>query len=463
MPQAPRLARDGPSQRRGPVHRDPAALLCTGEDITVKYFFHTFGCRVNQYETELLRERLCAGGSTTTGDFETADLCVVNTCTVTRAADQDALRLIRRISRRNPAARLLVTGCLASRAPEEILAAAPHAIVKGNEGKAELAEALGCAPAPAAAGIRGFAGKSRAWVKVQDGCNMHCTYCIIPSVRPALSSRRAEEIVAEIRGLVEGGFREVVLCGIRLGRYLDQTAGRRVDFNALLERLLALPGDFRVRLSSFEITDVTDRFLGVAEEAADKLCPSFHLPLQSGSDAVLKKMERWYSAAFFERRVTALRERLPHAGLFTDVMVGFPGETEDDFKRTLALLGRLGFCGLHVFPFSARAGTPAARWEPVAPGVLDGRLRELRALDARLRRAFAARALGRRRRVLVEEAAYGTAEDFLRVRLDRDPGPGFAWATIDRVEGEAAFGTIGPIDAAGRRTLADLSQLSYTA
>ncbi len=428
----------------------------------MKIYLHTFGCRVNQYETEQLRERLTADGSTTTGDFETADLCVVNTCTVTKAADQDALRLIRRISRRNPAARLVVTGCLASRAPEEILAAAPQAIVKGNDGKLDLPEALGCSPAPASAGIRSFADKSRAWVKVQDGCNMTCTYCIIPSVRPTLSSRPLADVVSEVRGLVEGGYREVVLCGIRLGRYLVEHEDRRVDFNALLERLLALPGDFRIRLSSFEITDVTDRFLGVAEEADEKLCPSFHLPLQSGSDAVLKKMERWYSAAFFERRVLALKERFPRAGLFTDVMVGFPGETEEDFERTLSLLERQNFCGLHVFPFSARKGTPAARWEPVAPIVVERRMSRIRELDGRLRREFAARALGERRRVLLESASEGTAEDFLRVRLDREPGPGFAWATIDRVEGPTAFGTIGPIDSSGRRTLADPAPFSYT-
>ncbi|MBI4349269.1 MAG: tRNA (N(6)-L-threonylcarbamoyladenosine(37)-C(2))-methylthiotransferase MtaB [Elusimicrobia bacterium] len=432
----------------------------------MKVFLHTFGCRVNQYETEQLRERLLAGGGTSTGDFSTADVCVVNTCTVTRAADQDALRLIRRISRRNPAARLVVTGCLASRSPEEILAAAPHAIVRGNDGKREVAEALGCSTAPAAAGIRGFADRARAFVKVQDGCNMTCTYCIIPSVRPTLSSRPVEDVLAEVRGLIEGGYREVVLCGIRLGRYLAQHEGRRVDFNGLLERLLALPGDFRIRLSSFEITDVTDRFLGVAEESAGRLCPSFHLPLQSGSDAVLTRMERWYSAGFYEKRVLALKGRFPRAGLFTDVMVGFPGETEADFEATLSILERMGFCGLHIFPFSAREGTPAAKWEPVVVATVERRMARIRELDGRLRRAFAARAVGERRRVLVEggaDGAWGTAEDFLKIRLDRDPGPGFAWVTVGHAEADVAVGTIGPIDAAGRRTLARKQPFSYTA
>lgn len=410
----------------------------------MKIWFHTFGCRVNQYETERLRERVLTGEDSESG-FEQADLCVVNTCTVTGSADQDALRLLRRISRRNPAARLVVTGCLASRSPEAIRAAAPHALVVGNAGKEELAESLGCAPAPAAAGIRGFGGRSRAYVKVQDGCNMYCTYCIIPSVRPTLSSRPAAEVEAEIAGLVAEGFGEIVLCGIRLGRYLQSEGGRRVDFCALLARLLALPGDFRIRLSSFEITDVTDRFLALAEGSSGRLCPSFHLPLQSGSDEVLKRMKRWYSSAFFERRIAALKERLPHAGLFTDVMVGFPGESEEDFARSLELLERLGFCGLHVFPYSARSGTPAARWTPPPPAVVEARMGRMRELDSRLRSAFARRALGSRRRVLVErgpDGPAGTAEDFLKVRLDRDPGTAFAWVRVARVEGAEAEGAV---------------------
>lgn len=410
----------------------------------MRVFFATFGCRVNQYETERLRERVLTGEDSESG-YEQADLCVVNTCTVTGSADQDALRLLRRISRRNPAARLVVTGCLASRSPDAVRGAAPHALIVGNAGKDDLAEALGCAPAPAAAGIRGFGGRSRAYVKVQDGCNMVCTYCIIPSVRPDLSSRPLSEVEAELRGLVAEGFGEVVLCGIRLGRYLTSEEGRRVDFCALLARLLALPGDFRIRLSSFEITDVTDRFLALAADSKGRLCPSFHLPLQSGSDAVLQKMKRWYSVAFFERRIAALKARLPRAGLFTDVMVGFPGESEEDFARSLELLERLGFCGLHVFPYSARTGTPAAKWTPPAAAVVEGRLARMRELDSRLRAAFARRALGERRRVLVErgpDGPVGTAEDFLKLRLDRDPGVAFAWVRVSRVDGAQAEGMV---------------------
>ncbi len=410
----------------------------------LKYFFQTFGCRVNQYETELLRERLTGGESASaTEDYETADVCVVNTCTVTREADKDALRLIRRIGRRNPAAKLVVTGCLASRAPEEIRAAAPGALIVGNRSKEDLPAMLGCSPMPGAVGIGDFHGHSRAFIKVQDGCNMSCSYCIIPSVRPAMSSKPIAGLEAEARGLLDRGYREIVLCGIRLGRYLSQDpSGRRVDFVAMLDRLLGLAGDFRIRLSSLEITDITERFLDLFAASQGKLCPSFHLPLQSGSDAVLKRMERWYTAGFYERRIQALKSRCPDAGVFTDVMVGFPGESEGDFDKTVSLLERLEMSGLHVFRFSRREGTPAARY----PGQLsEGRLAErserMRALDARLRAAFAARSVGSRRRVLLEqggESPEAMTDHFLRVRLDRQPGSRLAWANIVGVQGAVA-------------------------
>jgi len=411
----------------------------------LKAFFQTFGCRVNQYETEVLREKILAGGlSKETEAFENADLCVINTCTVTKEADKDALRLLRRISRRNPAARLVVTGCLASRSPKEILEAAPAATVVGNDAKEHIPALLGCAPAPAFAGVTGLAGRTRAFVKIQDGCNMHCAYCIIPAIRPALSCKPIGELETEIRGLVERGVRELVLCGVRLGRYLVRDErGRRVDFPGMLDLLLDLPGDFRLRLSSLEITDLTDRLVDVLVRREGKLCPSFHVPLQSGSDPVLRRMERWYTAGFFARRVAALRERWPDAGVFTDVMVGFPGETRALYDESRRFIAELGFSGLHVFRYSKRPGTPAARWKDhVDEDELVDRARDMRELDGRLRADFAKRAVGSRRRVLVEEGGAhpeGLSEHFLRVRFDRPPGDGLVWADVVATNGPLAL------------------------
>lgn len=372
--------------------------------------------------------------STLTTDFEAADLCVLNTCTVTVEGDEDAFRLMRRISRRNPAARLVVTGCLATRSPAEVLKAAPAALVVGNADKENIPAMLGCRPVPDEAAFRAFGHKTRAFLKVQDGCDMSCTYCIIPSVRPEMSSKPADAVVAEARSLVERGYQELVLCGIRLGRYLDDSGPARVDFVALLERLVEIPGDFRIRLSSFEITDVTERFLDVAEAAGPKVCASYHLPLQSGSETVLKRMNRWYTARFFKRRVEALRARFPEAGLFTDLMTGFPGETEEEHQESLRFVTDLGFSGLHVFRFSARAGTPAARRTDRLPEpVVMARAEEFRALDGRLREAFARSHEGARRLVLVEPkgaGAEGLTEHFLRVRFPADPGRGLVPALI---------------------------------
>src|SRR5581483_299560 len=321
----------------------------------------------------------------------------------------------------------------ASRSPEEILEAAPAAMVVGNDAKENIPALLGCAPAPAFAGVTGLAGRTRAFVKIQDGCNMHCAYCIIPAIRPTLSCKPIDELETEVRGLVERGVREIVLCGVRLGRYLVRDGeGRRVDFPGMLDRLLDLPGDFRLRLSSLEITDLTDRLIDVLVRREGKLCPSFHVPLQSGSDPVLRRMDRWYTAGFFARRVEALRARWPDAGVFTDVMVGFPGETETHHDESYRFISDLGLSGLHVFRYSKRPGTPAARWKDlVSEEELVERARAMRELDARLRGRFASDAVGSRRRVLMEEGGAqpeGLTEHFLRLRFDRPPGEGLIWA-----------------------------------
>ncbi len=372
-------------------------------------------------------------------EWSSADVCIINTCTVTAEADKDALRLLRRIARRNPAARLIVTGCLASRDPRVIREAAPAAEIVGNAGKDSIPAMLGCAAAPA--GVTGLEGRSRAFLKIQDGCNMSCTYCIIPRLRPELSRKPLASVLAEVRGLVDRGHAEIVLCGVRLGRWLDEdAAGRRVDLSGLVARLLEIPGEFRVRLSSLEITDAVDRLFDLARDSGGRLCPSFHLPLQSGCDAVLRRMQRWYATAFFARRAAALRERLPDAGLYTDVMAGFPGETEGEFAESFEFAKKLGFSGLHVFRYSRRSGTPAARARQVPEAVVVSRAEAFRELDRELRTRAAARAVGCERVAVATQDSRREAlcEDFLTVTLPETLGPGLRRVKVTAAEGGRA-------------------------
>lgn len=355
-------------------------------------------------------------------------MCVVNTCTVTAEADREALALLRRVTRRNPAARLVVTGCLATRDPELVKTAAPRAVLVGNDAKASIPAMFGCSPAPAEAALPMVSGRSRAFLKVQDGCNMTCAYCTIPSIRPALTVVPLPELLDSVRALAAAGVPEIVLCGIRLGRYLWRTPeGARVDLGGLVSRLLDVPGEFRIRLSSLEVTDATDRLLSLMSSSSGRLCPSLHLPLQSGSDAVLKRMNRWYTAECYRRRVEAYREAVPQGSLFTDIITGFPDETEAEHDESFRFVENLQFDGLHVFRYSSRPGTSASGLKTPNPKIVQARSDAWHALDASRRAAHAARAVGHGRIVAPElSGREGLTEDFLTVALEGAFGRGLA-------------------------------------
>jgi threonylcarbamoyladenosine tRNA methylthiotransferase MtaB len=402
----------------------------------MKIWTRTFGCRVNQAEGESLKASLLAAGASEAEGFEDADVCVVNTCTVTTEADREALALLRRVTRRNPAARLVVTGCLATRDPELVRSSAPAAVLVGNDAKAQIPAMFGCSPAPAEAALPAVSGRSRSFLKVQDGCNMSCAYCTIPSIRPVLSSVALPELLERTRALAAAGVPEIVLCGIRLGRYLWREPGAaRVDLGGLVSRLLDMPGEFRVRLSSLEVTDVTDRLLSLMASSRGRLCPSLHVPLQSGSDSVLKRMNRWYAAEFYRRRIEAYRAAVPKGALFADIITGFPGETEREHAQSLRFAEEMKFDGLHIFRYSARPGTPAARLKAADAR---GRAEDWRALDAEGRASHAARAVGQIKTVVPElSGREGLTEDFLTVALEKPLPPGLHRVRLARGRHEA--------------------------
>lgn len=394
--------------------------------------FVTLGCKVNQYETQLVKEGLELSGFREATDEEAADLCVVNTCTVTGEADSKARGIIRQLAQRNPGTRTIVMGCYATREPAA-LAQLPgvFAVVEDKRELPDVLQRFGIVELPR--GISRFDGHRRAFVKVQDGCILNCTYCIIPSVRPGLRSRPPDDIVVEVQRLVGNGYHEIVLTGIHLGHYGVETTRGRTGLPPfrlwhLIRRLDKIPGDWRLRLSSLEAAEVGPDFIDMVADC-ERLCPHFHLCLQSGSDDVLLRMKRRYSARRFLDKVDRIRQRLDNPAFSTDVIVGFPAETDDDFQLTLDVCEAAGFMKIHAFPFSSRRGTPAASYpDQVPPEVMKERSQRLAELERRLAHRYYHSLVGTALDVLVESRPArrdgwirGTACRFAPVEMPGSP------------------------------------------
>ncbi len=367
----------------------------------------TLGCKVNQYETELVREGLARAGFRDAVEGESADLCVVNTCTVTAEGDAKSRQTIRQLAKRNPGARIIVMGCYATRAPDEV--ASLPGVSEVITDKRELPDLLGrFGVVDLPTGISNYSGRQRAYVKVQDGCLLNCSFCIIPTVRPHFASRSPEHIEDEIRRLFDAGYHEFILTGIHLGHYGVEWNRQRpkqdwLRLSHLLERLVRLPGDFRIRLSSIEATEVTRELIGVMQAHPDRICPHLHISMQSGSDDVLRRMRRRWGAQRFMDRCQMVREALDRPALTTDVIVGFPGENDRDFDETCDVVERAGFSKIHIFPFSARRGTDAATMPNQVPEyVTAARVEHLATLEAELRDRYYEQLVGLQLRVLVE-------------------------------------------------------------
>jgi threonylcarbamoyladenosine tRNA methylthiotransferase MtaB len=368
----------------------------------------TLGCKVNQYETQYVKETLEANGYREAAEGEAADLCIVNTCTVTMEGDAKSRQMIRRLHLQQPRAPIVVMGCYATRDPKQV--AALPGVTHVIEDKSTLAKDLadfGVRNWPR--GIRRFDGHQRAFVKVQDGCILNCSFCIIPSVRHGLRSRPAAEIEEEVAQLVQAGRREIVLTGIHLGHYgIDLSKGKPhgqwCRLWHLLERLDALPGDFRIRLSSLEAAEVRDDLVAALARSR-RVVPHLHLCLQSGSDRVLERMRRRYRSQGFRERCRRIETALELPAFSTDVITGFPGETDDDHRATCRLIREVGFSRLHVFSWSPRRGTDAATLpERVPAPIVAARREELRAIERTLAAEFRQKLLGKTLDVLVEGA-----------------------------------------------------------
>ena len=396
------------------------------------FFIQNFGCRATQADGAVLAASLVEKGFEAV-ERDRAGLVVLNTCTVTSSADEDVRQAVRRIRRENPSARILVTGCYAQRAPEELAALPGVEWVVGNSHKARIPElVVESAPCQGQiqvgdilaqeeflAGVVEDAGgeRTRPNLKIQDGCGNRCSFCIIPFVRGRSRSARPDWVVEQVRHL-SPRYREVVLSGINLGRWGRDLEGGRLRLAGLLRRLLEETEIERLRLSSVEPMDLSDDLLGLMA-ASPRLAKHVHAPLQTGSDSVLRRMRRWYRARHYEDRIRTARTAMPDAAIGADVMVGFPGETDQEFEENRAFIESLPFTYLHVFTYSERPGTAAAS----APGrvpmaVRKQRNRMLREVAAGKNLEFRRRMLGRRLSVVtLEQPGVALSDNYLKVEL----------------------------------------------
>ncbi|MBR6873595.1 MAG: tRNA (N(6)-L-threonylcarbamoyladenosine(37)-C(2))-methylthiotransferase MtaB [Ruminococcus sp.] len=408
----------------------------------MKIYYFTFGCKVNQYETEHIRETLEAGGDITVNSAEEAEVCIVNSCTVTAEADKKCRQFIHRLRRISPDSVIVCAGCM-TQAHADIADRLPGCdIIVGSHNKnripglikeylASRQRIIAVADIGEERCIEPMLNRSdddhtRAYIKIQDGCDMSCAYCIIPRARGHIRSKPLDALVSEARGLIASGHKEIILTGINLCCYGRENGGS-LRLSDAVEAVSGIEAELRVRLSSLEPELITGEDIE-RWAALDKLCPHFHLSLQSGCDRTLKAMNRHYTAEQYAELCEKLRQVFPGCGLTTDIMVGFPGETEEDHRASLAFAERIGFSDAHIFPYSRRPGTPA----DAMPGQLPGDVKARRAAEMaevcrRSREKYLASLAGTVQRVLFEKESspdyhQGHSDSYAPVRIPRQGG-----------------------------------------
>jgi len=377
-----------------------------------KVALDSLGCKLNQAEIELLARQFAEAGYRLVAPSAEADVYILNTCTVTHVADRKSRHRLRMAHRRNPGACVVATGCYAERAPQELSRVEGVDLVLNNEQKPQLLQLLeesGCLKRPAVQDASGRRAvyRTRAFVKIQDGCSNFCAYCIVPLVRRGETSVPAEQVIAEVRQRVAAGAKEVVLTGTEVGSYSCDG----VSLDGLLERVLVETAVTRLRLSSLQPQEISPGLIGLWRDG--RLCPHFHLCLQSGSDGVLRRMKRRYTTANYQQTVCLIREVVPSAAITTDIIVGFPGETEAEFREGYDFCRRMEFARIHVFPYSPRRGTEAAGMgQQVTDRVKKQRSQQMLELAEKSAANFRQRFLGRTVPVLWEKRSGGVWSGF---------------------------------------------------
>ena len=388
-----------------------------------KIAFYTLGCKVNQSDTASMEGIFRRAGYEVVDFGSPADVYLINTCVVTNTGQRKSRQIINRAVRHNPLSLIVVTGCYPQTAPEEVRAIAGVDVIIGNQERARIVELVEQALENKQTeildnvqkmtvdtkfeelGVGTETDKTRAFLKIQEGCNQYCTYCIIPYARGPLRSRSLESIRSEVAKLVEAGYKEVVLIGIHLGCYGKELAkeGKHITLYDAVQAVLSVEGMCRVRLGSLESVEVEPRLLELMANEP-RLCKHLHLPLQSGCDKILQAMHRPYDTARFTQLLQQIRAQVPDVAITTDIIVGFPGETEEDFATTLAFAEKCGFAKMHIFPYSKRKGTPAEKMpNQVDEAVKGERAARLAAVDEKLHQAMLKQMVGKTEEVLFEQ------------------------------------------------------------
>lgn len=413
----------------------PPEVSATHHVVRGTVSFATLGCKTNQFESAAMQESLLSAGYRVVAFENGADLVVINTCTVTNATDAQSRNLVRRARKLNKDCRVIVTGCYAQVDPEALQVLPGVSLVIGNEEKQKLLDFLQCEQEQTVVEVSdistvdnvclppltSFSGRSRAFVQIQNGCDAFCSYCIIPYARGRSRSANPDDILQQVRGLVDAGYQEVVLTGIHIGNY-GVDLGCSLTLNRLVQRIVDETDVHRLRLGSIEPTELTDDLLETVASSRI-VCPHFHIPLQSGDNDVLRRMKRTYDTDFFSSLLERIKDKLPEAAICLDVITGFPGETELEFRSTRDFLMGLPFSDLHVFPYSKRPGTPAANMVDQVPGdISKKRAEELRCLADTKHADYAQGFIGVELEVVVESATKsgllkGVSKNYLDVRF----------------------------------------------
>lgn len=421
------------------------------------------GCKVNQYESEAIAELFAEKGYEIVGIDEVADVYVINTCTVTNFGDKKSRQLIRKVKRQNENAVVAVVGCYAQTAPQEIMAVEGVNLVIGTKDRGQIVDMVEeYNPQKGVEShvtdimkervfeplsIQKLANRTRAYLKIQDGCSQYCSYCIIPYARGPIRSREPEDVLAEVRRLAENGFKEVVLTGIHVASYGKDS--RDTSLLDILRQVHEVEGISRIRFSSIEPNVVTEEFAQTMAQLP-KVCHHFHLSLQSGCDKTLKEMNRKYDTEKYRQAAALLRKFLPDVALTTDIIVGFPGETEEDFNQCFDFAKEIGFAKIHVFPYSPKKGTPAAERKDQLPNsVKSERSHKLLALSDGMTAEFMQNYVGEIVEVLYEKAVdegiyEGHTSNYIKVhgKSLKDVSNEIVLTKITHTQGEFAFGEV---------------------